>query len=73
MKIGMRRRSFSKSLRARTTGRITREIKSAVNPLYGMKGINKLKNPKKYVKDKVYRKMTFGMPGTGLVKGKKNS
>lgn len=71
MKIGMRSRSFSKSFKARTTGRIKRELKGAVNPFYGMKGINKIKNPEKYVKDKLYRKMTFGMPGTGLSKGKK--
>lgn len=71
MKVGLRSRSFSKSLKAMTTGRIKREAKSAINPLYGVKGINKIKNPKKYVKDKVYRKTTFGLPGTGLSKGKK--
>lgn len=71
MKIGMRQRSLSKSLKARTTGRVKRELKGAVNPLYGMKGINKIKNPTKYIKNKLYRKLTFGMPGTGLSKGKK--
>lgn len=71
MKIGMRNRSLSKSFKARTTGRLNREMKGALNPFYGMKGINKIKNPQKYAKDKLYRKLTFGMPGTGLSKGKK--
>lgn len=71
MKVGMRKRSFSKSLRARTTGKVVRKAKAAVNPFYGQSGINMIKNPKKYVKDKVYRKLTFGMPGTGLSSKKK--
>lgn len=71
MKIGLRNRSFSKSLKAMTTGRAKREIKGLVNPLYGAKGVNKIKNPKKYVRDKIYHKTTFGLPGTGLSKSKK--
>lgn len=68
MKIGLRSRSFKKSFSAMTTGRVKRAVKSTINPLYGKSGINKIKNPKKYVKDKIYHKITIGMPGTGLKK-----
>lgn len=37
MKIGVRTPSIKKSVSARTTGRINREIKRAVNPVYGKK------------------------------------
>ena len=61
MKIGMRKVSLKKSVKARTTGKVKRQVKGAVNPLYGMDGINKVKNPKKYVHDKVYHKTSFGV------------
>lgn len=68
MKIGLRSRSFKKSLGAMTTGRLKRTVRSNINPLYGKSGINKIKNPKKYIDDKIYHKFTIGMPGTGLKK-----
>lgn len=37
MKIGLRKPSIKKSLKARTTGKLKRSIKSSVNPLYGKK------------------------------------
>ena len=58
MKIGVRTASLSKSLKARTTGRIKRQMKRAVNPLYGKKGIGFITNPEKAIYNKVYHKVT---------------
>ena len=61
MKIGFRTPSLKKSLRARTTGKLKRKIKKAVNPFYGKKGMGFIKNPKRAIKSKIYRKTTFGV------------
>ena len=61
MKIGMRTPSLKKSLKARTTGKVKREIKKAVIPGYGKKGMGVLKNPKKAVYNKVYKKTSFSL------------
>lgn len=34
MKVGMRKPSLKKSFKARTTGKLNRSVKSAINPLY---------------------------------------
>ena len=47
MKIGMRKPSIKKSLKARTTGKLKRSVKKAVIPGYGKKGMGWIKNPKK--------------------------
>ena len=47
MKIGMRKPSLKKSLKARTTGKAKRAVKKAVIPGYGKKGAGWLKDPKK--------------------------
>lgn len=60
MKVGFRTPSLKKSLKARTTGRAKRAVKSAINPLYGKKGMGVL-HPKKAVYNKVYKKTTFGL------------
>ena len=59
MKIGFRSPSLSKSLKARTTGRLKRQIKRSVNPLYGKKGMGFIKNPQKAIYNKVYNKVTI--------------
>lgn len=59
MKIGYRTPSLKKSIKARTTGKIKRQIKSAVNPLYGKKGMGLINNPKKAMYNKVYNKTTI--------------
>lgn len=59
MKIGMRKPSIKKSIKARTTGKIKRKVKKSINPLYGKKGMGFVKSPKKSIKNKVYRKTTF--------------
>ena len=61
MKIGMRKPSLKKSLKARTTGKLKRSVKKAVTPGYGKKGMGFLKSPKKSIKNKVYKKTTFSL------------
>lgn len=61
MKIGMRTPSLKRSLKARTTGKAKRAIKKAVVPGYGKKGMGLLKNPKKAVYNKVYKKTSFSL------------
>lgn len=59
MKIGMRKPSLKKSLKARTTGKWKRQLKRQFIPGYGKKGMGIL-HPKKALYNKVYRKTTFG-------------
>lgn len=61
MKIGMRKPSLKKSIKARTTGKAKRAVKKAVIPGYGKKGTGWLKNPKKAAYNKVYKKTTFSI------------
>ena len=75
MKIGMRKPSIKKSISARTTGKIKRQVKSAVNPMYGNKGTGVVTNPEKAIYNKVYNKTTFGVSDVaeGLTSGSKKS
>ena len=57
MKIGIRKPSLKKSLKARTTGKLKRKVKKSLNPLYGKKGMGAL-HPKRAVKNKIYKKTT---------------
>lgn len=59
MKFGFRTPSLKKTLKARTTGAIKRKAKSAVNPLYGKKGVGLIKDPERSVKNKIYKKTTI--------------
>lgn len=61
MKVGVRKPSVSKRVKARTTGRVKRSVKKAVVPFYGQKGIGYVKNPKKAVYNKIYKKTTIGV------------
>lgn len=61
MKVGMRKPSLKKSLSARTTGKLKRQIKSTVNPLYGKKGMGWVNNPKKAAYNKAYNKTSFSI------------
>ena len=60
MKVGMRKPSLKKSFKARTTGKLNRSVKSAINPLYGKKGMGIL-HPKKAIYNKVYNKTTVSL------------
>ena len=59
MKIGMRKPSLTRSLKARTTSKWKRQAKNAIIPGYGKKGMGWVKNPKKAMYNKVYHKTTF--------------
>ena len=61
MKFGFRTPSLKKSLRARTTGRLKRSIKRALIPGYGRRGMGWLRNPKRALYNKIYRRTTFGL------------
>ena len=61
MKFGMRTSSVKKSLSGRTTGKLTRTMKKAVNPTYGRKGMGLINDPKKAIYNKVYNKTTVGI------------
>lgn len=61
MKIGMRKPSLKKSIKARTTSKAKRAVKKALIPGYGKKGAGWLKNPKKAAYNKVYKKTTFSI------------
>ncbi|WP_027968754.1 hypothetical protein [Streptococcus equinus] len=61
MKIGFRKPSLKKSLKARTTAKWKRQAKKAIIPGYGKKGSGWIKNPKKTAYNKAYHKTTFGL------------
>lgn len=65
MKFGVRKPSFKKSIKARTTGRINRAVKRTVNPLYGKKGVGFVKDPSRSIKNAVYQRTTFSVFGHG--------
>lgn len=61
MKIGIRKPSFKKSIKARTTGALKRKVKSEINPLYGKKGVGLIKDPKRSINNKIYKKTAFDL------------
>lgn len=61
MKIGIRKPSIKKSVKAMTTGKAKRAVKKAVNPVYAKKGVGLIKDPEKAIKNAVYKKTTVGV------------
>lgn len=61
MKYGVRKPSVKKSISARTTGKVKRQVKSSVNPLYGKKGMGVVNDPKKAAYNAVYDRTTVGV------------
>lgn len=61
MKFGFRKPSIKKMVKAKTTGKIKRAAKRAVNPVYGKKGVGLVTDPKRAIKNKVYKKTTVGI------------
>lgn len=57
----IRKPSIKKSIKARTTGKIKRKVKSEINPLYSKKGVDYITEPKKAVYNKVYHKTSFSI------------
>lgn len=58
MRIGPRKPSVKKRIKARTTGKLKRKAKKAINPLYGKKGTGWI-HPKRKIKNKIYKRTTF--------------
>lgn len=73
MKMGVRKPSLKKSLKARTTGKLKRKLKKSVNPLYGKKGMGMINNPKKALYNKVYNKTTVSAAKVAGVNTKSSS
>ena len=71
MKLGLRKLSLKKKVKAMTTGKAKRKLKKIFVPGYGKKGTGLFKNPKKAVYNKVYNKTTVGVGD--LLKSQKNS
>ena len=67
MKFGLRTPSIKKSVKARTIGKVKRQVKKAVNPLYGKKGMGLVNDPKKAAYNAVYSRTTVGV--TDVIKG----
>ena len=61
MRFGIRKPNLKKQLKSRTTAKWKRQAKSKFVPLYGKKGIGYLKNPKRALYNKVYRKTSFSI------------
>lgn len=61
MKMGIRKPSIKRSVKARTTGKLKRNVKKAVNPLYSKNGMGYINDPKKAIYNKVYNKTTIGV------------
>ena len=61
MKYGVRKPNVKKSIKARTTGKVNRQVKKAVNPLYGKKGMGIVNDPKKAAYNAVYNRTTVGV------------
>ena len=60
MKIGLRKPSLKKTIKARTTSKAKRSVKKALIPGYGKKGMGAL-HPKKAIKNRINKKTTFSL------------
>jgi hypothetical protein len=61
MRFGPRRPSLKRSLKARTTGHAKRAVKGSLIPGYGRKGMGAARNPKRALRNKIYKKTTFDL------------
>jgi hypothetical protein len=61
MKYGIRTPSPKRSFSARTTGRMNRAVKKAINPLYGKKGVGVIHDPQKAAYNKIYNRTSVGL------------
>lgn len=57
----IRKPNYKSRLKARTTGKMKRKVKSSIDPTYGKKGTGWVKNPKRAARNKVYNKTTFSL------------
>lgn len=68
-----RRRSVSKSIKARTTAKYKRRLKKAVLPGYGKKGAGVIKDPKRSMRNAIYHRTTIDTRDLGKKKTRKTS
>lgn len=61
MKFGLRKPSLKRKIKARTTAKWKRQAKKAIIPGYGQKGMGYIKNPKRALYNKVYKKTSFSI------------
>lgn len=54
----IRKPSIKKRIKARTTSKWKRQVKSSINPYYGRKGMGWVRDPKKALYNKIYNKTT---------------
>lgn len=73
VKVGIRKPSIKKSVKARTTGKVKRKVKSSVNPVYGRKGAGWVNNPKKAAYNKAYSKTTKSVTSFGSSSNRMNA
>lgn len=59
--IRCQKTKHQKSVKARTSGKIKRQVKKSVNPLYGQTGMGIVNDPKKAAYNAVYNKTTVGV------------
>lgn len=62
MKFGVRKPSLKRSIKARTTGKLKRRVKSAVIPWYGKRGVGFITHPFKAMYGWIYRRVTISLP-----------
>lgn len=60
VKVGLRKPSLKKSIKARTTAKMKRNVKGKVMPWYGKRGIGWL-HPVRKVKGSIYQRTTFSL------------
>lgn len=57
--VGIRKPSLKKTIKAKTTGKAKRAVKKALDPTYGKKGAGLVKDPKRSVKNAIYKRTTI--------------
>jgi len=55
----IRKPNMKKRIKARTTAKYKRKLKSTVNPFYGKKGMGWVRDPKRALNNKIYNKTTI--------------
>jgi len=60
IKLGIRKPSIKRSIKARTTGRLKRSVKRSINPFYGKRGMGLL-HPLKAAYGWLYRRLTVSV------------
>jgi len=61
MKFGIRTPSLKRIIKAKTSGRMKRSVKSTLIPLYGKKGMGLVKEPKRAMVNKMYSKTSVSL------------